>query len=61
VTGTLLLALGSMGSMSPVDLLVSAAALLSIQLGLMIGRAVRRGIRPERFRVAVLCVLAYAA
>ena len=48
-TGTLLLALGSMGSMSPIDLLVSAAALLPIQLGIMIGRAVRRRIRPELF------------
>ena len=58
-TGTLLLALGSMGSMAPIDLLVSAAALLPIQLGLLIGRAVRRRVRPELFRVAVLCVLAY--
>ena len=58
-TGTLLLALGSMGSLSALDLLISAAAMLPIQMGLIIGRALRRRIRPRAFRIVVLCVVAY--
>jgi uncharacterized membrane protein YfcA len=58
-TGTLLLALGSMGSFSGLDLLISTAAMLPIQLGLIIGRGLRRRLSPALFRVAVLCVVAY--
>jgi uncharacterized protein len=55
---TLLLTLGSMGSLSTTDLLVSAAAMVPIQLGLLIGGWLRRRIQPAFFRAAVLCVLA---
>jgi uncharacterized protein len=58
-TGTLLIALGGMGSLSLMDLAISGAAMLPIQLGVMIGRALRRHIRPSLFRTVVLCVLAY--
>lgn len=58
-TGMLLFALGSMGSLSALDLLISAAAMLPIQMGLIIGRARRRRIRPRTFRIVVLCVVAY--
>jgi uncharacterized protein len=57
-TVTLLLALGTMGGLTMTDLLISTAALIPIQLGLMIGRWLRRLIRPAFFRAAVLCVLA---
>jgi uncharacterized membrane protein YfcA len=57
-TGTLLLALGSMGGLSTTDLLISAAAMIPIQLGLIIGRRLRRRIQPAIFRGAVLSVLA---
>ena len=58
-TVTLLAALGAMGTMSTVDLLVSAAAMVPIQLGLLIGRWLRSHIRPAYFRAAVLGVLAW--
>jgi uncharacterized membrane protein YfcA len=58
-TVTLLVALGTMGGLSTTDLLISAVALLPIQLGLLLGRSLRRRIRPAFFCAAVLCVLAW--
>lgn len=58
-TGTLLLALGGTGSMSWVDVAVSAAAVIPIYLGVMIGRWLRRYCPPELFRALVLGVLAF--
>jgi hypothetical protein len=55
---TLLLALGGSGSLSPRDLLVSAAALIPIQLGMPLGRWLRRRIKPAVFRRGVLLILA---
>ncbi len=57
-TGTLLVALGSMGALSTTDLLISAAAIVPVQFGVMMGRRLRRRIQPAFFRAAVLCVLA---
>jgi uncharacterized protein len=57
-TGTLVLALGGMGSLSPADLAVSAAALIPIQLGVIIGRWLRRRCPAPVFRGLVLLVLA---
>jgi uncharacterized protein len=59
-TATLLLALGGSGALSGVDLLVSAAAIIPIQLGMPLGRWLRRGVPPAVFRAAVLCALAGA-
>ncbi len=57
-TVTLLLALGGAGSMSVIDLLVSAAATIPIQLGMLLGAWLRARIPPTVFRGTVLCVLA---
>jgi uncharacterized membrane protein YfcA len=56
---TMLLALGGAGTLSGADLLVSAAAVVPIQLGMPLGRWLRRRTRPALFRAAVLLVLAY--
>ncbi len=55
---TLLVVLGGSGAMSGGDFLMSAAALIPIQLGMPLGRWLRGRIRPELFRVLVLAVLA---
>ena len=55
---SLLLALGGAGSMSLPDLLVSAVAIIPIQLGMPVGRWLRRRIDPSAFRVGVLVLLA---
>jgi hypothetical protein len=55
---TLLLALSGTGSLSASDLLVSAAAIVPIQLGMPIGRWLRRRIAPALFRRGVLGLLA---
>lgn len=57
--GTLLLALGGTGAMSWADVAVSAAALVPIHLGVMIGRWLRRYCPPVLFRALVLCALAF--
>ena len=59
-SATLLLALGGSGALSGPDLLVSGAALIPIQLGLPLGRWLRRRVPPAVFRAAVLCALAGA-
>lgn len=59
-TATLLLALGGSGSLSGTDLLVSAAAIVPIQVGMPIGRWLRGRVPPVLFRAAVLCALAGA-
>ena len=55
---TMLLALGGSGSMSGMDMLVSAVAIIPIQAGMPLGRWLRRRAKPEWFRIAVLSVLA---
>ncbi|HYM72545.1 MAG TPA: TSUP family transporter, partial [Stellaceae bacterium] len=55
---TLLLALSGAGALSPVDLAISGAALIPIQLGMPAGRWLRGRIKPGVFRIAVLAVLA---
>jgi uncharacterized membrane protein YfcA len=55
---TMLLALGSSGSMSWSDVGISAAAIVPIQAGMPLGRWLRRRTQPEWFRIAVLVVLA---
>jgi uncharacterized protein len=57
-TVTLLVALRSAGSMSTMDLLFSAAAMIPIQLGMMLGTWLRGRTPPAIFRGAVLCVVA---
>jgi uncharacterized membrane protein YfcA len=57
-SATLLLALGGSGSMSLTDLLIAVAAIIPIQLGMPVGRWLRRRIKPEVFRVGVLVLLA---
>jgi uncharacterized membrane protein YfcA len=57
-TGTLILALGSMGSLSPADLAVSGAAMIPIQLGIVVGRWLRQRCPASVFRGLVLGVLA---
>jgi hypothetical protein len=59
-TGALLLALGGSGVLSPTDLLVSAVAILPIQLAMPFGRRLRRFVPPILFRAAVLGILAWA-
>jgi uncharacterized membrane protein YfcA len=56
--GTVLLALGGTGSLCSMDLLVSAAAMIPIQLGMVIGRWLRGRCSPAWFRGLVLCALA---
>ena len=58
-TGTLLLALGGTGTLSPTDLAISAAAMLPIQLGVVSGRWLRRRCPPAVFRALVLGVLGF--
>lgn len=55
---TMLLALGGSGALSGLDLAVSAGAILPIQLGMPLGRRLRRRIPPIVFRTLVLVVLA---
>jgi len=57
-SATMLLVLGGSGAMSGGDFLMSAAALIPIQLGMPAGRYLRGRIKPSRFRIAVLVVLA---
>jgi hypothetical protein len=57
-SATMLLALGGAGALSPTDLAISAAAIVPIQLGMPAGRLLRGRIKPSRFRIAVLIVLA---
>jgi uncharacterized membrane protein YfcA len=59
-TATLLLVLGGSGALSSTDLLISAAAIIPIQLGMPLGRRLRGRVPPIVFRAAVLCVLAWA-
>ena len=55
---TMLLVLSGSGAMSGGDFLMSAAALIPIQLGMPLGRWLRGRIKPNWFRVMVLVVLA---
>jgi uncharacterized membrane protein YfcA len=55
---TMLAALGGAGALSGTDLLVSAVAIIPIQLGMPLGRWLRRRTKPGWFRAAVLLVLA---
>jgi hypothetical protein len=55
---TMLLMLGGSGSLSGLDLAVSAGAIVPIQLGMPIGRSLRGRIPPAVFRALVLIVLA---
>src|SRR5215472_3378166 len=55
---TMLLVLGGSGAMSGGDFLMSAAAMIPIQLGMPLGRWLRGYIKPNWFRVLVLVVLA---
>ncbi len=57
-SASLLLALGGSGAMSLPDLLVSACAIVPIQLGMPVGRWLRRRIEPAYFRIGVLVLLA---
>jgi uncharacterized protein len=57
-TGMLLLALGGTGTLSLTDLAISAAAMLPIQFGVVIGRWLRGRCPPAVFRGLVLGVLA---
>lgn len=57
-TGTLLLTLGGTGILSVVDVAISAAAMIPIQLGVVIGRWLRGRCPPALFRGLVLAVLA---
>jgi uncharacterized membrane protein YfcA len=55
---TMLIVLGGSGAMSGGDFLMSAAAMIPIQLGMPLGRWLRGSIKPNWFRVLVLVVLA---
>ena len=55
---TMLLTLGGSGTLSGLDLAVSAGAIVPIQAGMPLGRWLRRRIPPVVFRVLVLIVLA---
>lgn len=55
---TLLLALGGAGTLSWADVAVSAAALVPIYIGMLIGRWLRRHCPPGVFRALVLAALA---
>jgi uncharacterized membrane protein YfcA len=54
---TMLIVLGGSGAMSGGDFLMSAAAMIPIQLGMPLGRWLRGYIKPNWFRVMVLVVL----
>jgi uncharacterized protein len=55
---TMVLVLGTSGAMSGGDFLISALAVIPIQLGMPVGRWLRYRIKPSVFRVLVLVVLA---
>ncbi|HEY1799150.1 MAG TPA: sulfite exporter TauE/SafE family protein [Stellaceae bacterium] len=55
---TMVLTLGGSGALSGLDLVVSAVAIIPIQLGMPLGRWLRRRIPPVIFRTLVLVVLA---
>ena len=55
---TMLAVLGGSGTMSGGDFLMSAIAVIPIQLGMPLGRWLRARIRPNWFRILVLVVLA---
>lgn len=57
-SATMLLALGGSGVFAGTDFLISIAALAPVQLGMPIGRWLRRRTRPALFRALVLVVLA---
>ena len=57
-TGTLLLVLGGSGSLSLLDVAISAAAMVPIQCGVVLGRWLRGRCPPAVFRALVLGVLA---
>jgi uncharacterized protein len=59
-TLTLVLALGGSGVLTGPDLVVSAVAILPIQLGMPVGRWLRGRVPPILFRAAVLCTLAWS-
>jgi uncharacterized protein len=59
-SSTLLVTLGGAGALTGADLLVSAAAIIPIQLGMPLGRWLRRRVPPGVFRAIVLCTLAWA-
>ncbi len=59
-TLTLVLSLGGSGALTGPDLVISAAAIIPIQLGMPLGRWLRGHVPPALFRVAVLCTLAWA-
>ncbi|HUC12448.1 MAG TPA: sulfite exporter TauE/SafE family protein [Stellaceae bacterium] len=59
-TMTLLLALGGSGALGGTDLLISAVAIIPIQIGMPLGRWLRGRVPPAVFRAAVLCALAWA-
>jgi uncharacterized protein len=54
---TMLLALGGSGSMTGMDMVASAVAIIPIQAGMPFGRWLRRRTKPAWFRIAVLVVL----
>ena len=54
----MLLALGGSGSMTGMDMVVSAVAIIPIQAGMPLGRWLRRRTKPQWFRIGVLVVLA---
>jgi hypothetical protein len=54
----MLLVLGGSGAMSGGDFLISALAVIPIQLGMPLGRWLRSRISPNLFRILVLVVLA---
>jgi uncharacterized protein len=54
----MLLALGGSGSMTGMDIVISAAAIIPIQAGMPLGRWLRRRTKPQWFRIGVLVVLA---
>ncbi|HEY3910706.1 MAG TPA: sulfite exporter TauE/SafE family protein [Stellaceae bacterium] len=56
----LVLSLGGSGALTGPDLVVSAAAIIPIQLGMPLGRRLRGRVPPAWFRLAVLCTLAWA-
>lgn len=57
-SATLLLTLGGTGTLGWTDLLISAAAIAPMLIGITIGRWLRGRCSPKLFRILVLCVLA---